>query len=143
MLNLEVKVVTHQNEFEDALTVRRKVFIEEQQVPEEEEIDEYEDVCTHVVVYDNDLPVAAGRLRDYNGIGKIERICVLASHRQHGLGKIVMEKLESIAQSQGFQSLKLNAQTHAEGFYARLGYETISDIFMDAGIPHVTMTKTV
>lgn len=141
---MNVKVVSNQVEFEDALKVRRDVFIEEQQVPEEEEIDQYEDVCTHVVVYDDhNKPVAAGRLRDYEGIGKIERICVLSSHRSHGLGKVVMDKIEAIAEEQGFKKLKLNAQTHAEGFYSKLGYETVSDIFMDAGIPHVTMIKTV
>ncbi|MBM6618180.1 GNAT family N-acetyltransferase [Bacillus suaedaesalsae] len=140
---MEVKIVTNNTEFEDALKVRREVFIEEQQVPEEEEIDQYEDICTHVVVYDDNKPVATGRLRDYEGIGKLERICVLSSHRSHGLGKVVMDQLESIAEKQGFSKLKLNAQTHAEGFYAKLGYETVSDIFMDAGIPHVTMVKII
>jgi predicted GNAT family N-acyltransferase len=140
---LNVKVVSTNQEFEDALKVRREVFIEEQQVPEEEEIDQFEDVCTHVVVYDNEKPVAAGRLRDYDGLGKMERICVLASHRNHGLGKVVMDKLEELAKEKRFHKLKLNAQTHAEGFYARIGYETVSDVFMDAGIPHVTMIKTV
>ncbi|KAA0546593.1 GNAT family N-acetyltransferase [Bacillus sp. BGMRC 2118] len=140
---MDVKVVTNKTEFEDALIVRREVFIEEQQVPEEEEIDQYEDVCTHVVVYDDNKPVATGRLRDYEGIGKLERICVLSSHRSHGLGKVVMDQLESIALKQGFTKLKLNAQTHAEGFYEKLGYKTVSEIFMDAGIPHVTMVKNV
>jgi predicted GNAT family N-acyltransferase len=144
MLSLNVKVVTtNEKEFQDALKVRREVFIEEQQVPEEEEIDQYEDICTHVVVYDHEQPVAAGRLRNFDGIGKMERICVLSSHRNHGLGKVVMDKLEQLAKEKGFYKLKLNAQTHAEGFYLKIGYETVSDIFMDAGIPHVTMIKTV
>ncbi len=136
-------MVSTKEEFKDALQVRREVFIEEQQVPEEEEIDQYEDECTHIVVYDQNQPVAAGRLRNYDGIGKMERICVLASHRKHGLGKIVMDHLEELAKEKGFQELKLNSQTHAEGFYERLGYKTISDIFMDAGIPHVTMVKAI
>jgi predicted GNAT family N-acyltransferase len=141
---LNVKTVTTKDkEFQDALKVRREVFIVEQQVPEEEEIDQYEDVCTHVVVFDNEQPVAAGRLRDYDGVGKMERICVLPTHRSHGLGKVVMDKLEELAQEKGFKKLKLNAQTHAEGFYSKIGYETVSDIFMDAGIPHVTMVKNV
>lgn len=141
---MNVKEVSTQKEFEDALQVRRKVFIDEQQVPEEEEIDQYEDECTHVVLYDqNHQPVAAGRLRNYEGIAKMERICVLASHRKFGIGNLVMKKLEELAKSKGFEKLKLNSQTHAEGFYKKLGYETISDIFMDAGIPHVTMIKHI
>jgi predicted GNAT family N-acyltransferase len=140
---LNVQVVSNKNEFEDALKVRREVFIVEQQVPEEEEIDQYEDECTHVVMYDDGKPVAAGRLRNYEGVGKMERICVLASHRKHGLGKKVMDQLEGLAKEKGFKKVKLNAQTHAEGFYEKIGYQTISDIFMDAGIPHVTMIKEI
>jgi predicted GNAT family N-acyltransferase len=141
---LNVKVVTNDNEFADALKVRRLVFIDEQQVPEEEEIDQYEPECTHVVMYDdNQQPIAAGRLRNVDGIGKMERICVLSSHRNLGLGKHVMDHLEKLAKEKGFKKLKLNAQTHAEGFYDKLGYQTISDVFMDAGIPHVTMVKEV
>ncbi len=140
---MKIQVVSTQKEFEDALHVRRVVFIEEQHVPEEEEIDQYEDECTHVVIYDQDQPIAAGRLRELEGLAKMERICVLASHRKYGVGKLVMEKLESLAKSKGIEKLKLNSQTHAEDFYKKLGYETISDIFMDAGIPHVTMIKHI
>jgi predicted GNAT family N-acyltransferase len=141
---LEIKVVENKQQFNDALKVRREVFIDEQQVPEEEEIDQYEDICTHVVVYDEANPVAAGRLREYDqGVGKMERICVLSSYRGKGLGKIVMDKLEEISKEKGYSKLKLNAQTHAEGFYSKIGYETVSDIFMDAGIPHVTMVKNM
>ncbi|WP_456275814.1 GNAT family N-acetyltransferase [Bacillus sp. AK128] len=143
--NLKVKVVTNEQEFADALKVRRIVFVDEQQVPEEEEIDQYENECTHVVMYDDEKePVAAGRLREVDGIGKMERICVLSSHRNLGLGKHIMDALEKVARDKGFHKLKLNAQTHAEGFYEKLGYKTISDdVFMDAGIPHVTMIKEV
>jgi predicted GNAT family N-acyltransferase len=113
-------VSTNDKEFEDALKVRQEVFIEEQQVPEEEEIDQYEDVCTHVVVYDNEQPVAAGRLRDYDGIGKMERICVLASHRNHGLGKVVMDKLEELAKENGFHKLNLMHKPMQKVFIPRL-----------------------
>ncbi|WP_246938551.1 GNAT family N-acetyltransferase [Bacillus pinisoli] len=141
---MNVTVVSNEQEFEDALKVRRIVFINEQQVPEEEEIDQYENECTHVIMYDTEKqPIATGRLRDVDGIGKMERICVLDSHRGLGLGKNIMDRLEVIAKEKGYHKLKLNAQTHAEGFYKKLGYQTISDVFLDAGIPHVTMVKEV
>ncbi|MFD1735364.1 GNAT family N-acetyltransferase [Bacillus salitolerans] len=141
---MKIVVVNNDEQFKDALTVRREVFIEEQQVPEEEEIDQFEDICTHVVVYDGDKPVAAGRLREYDhNVGKMERICVLSSYRGQNLGVLVMNKLEELSKERGYSTLKLNAQTHAEGFYSKIGYETISDIFMDAGIPHVTMVKHI
>jgi predicted GNAT family N-acyltransferase len=138
---LEVKQVSTKEQLEDAYTVRRTVFVHEQQVPEEEEIDQFEDDSIHVVLYDNKEPVGAGRVRVLDGIGKLERICVLSTSRQKGAGKLIVDKLEDVATAQGVSKLKLNAQTHAIPFYERLGYETVSDVFMDAGIPHVTMIK--
>lgn len=138
---MEVKQVSTKEQLEDAYTVRRTVFVHEQQVPEEEEIDQFEDESTHVVLYDNQEPVGAGRVRVLDGIGKLERICVLSTSRQKGAGKLIVDKLEDVATAQGVSKLKLNAQTHAIPFYERLGYETVSDVFMDAGIPHVTMIK--
>ncbi|WP_078550680.1 GNAT family N-acetyltransferase [Litchfieldia alkalitelluris] len=134
-------IATNENELKDAFAVRREVFVSEQQVPEELEIDEFDDTATHIVLYDNESPVGAGRFRIIDGIGKAERICVLASHRKHGAGRLIMDKIEDAAKEQELHKLKLNAQTHAEPFYLRLGYKTVSDVFMDAGIPHVTMIK--
>ncbi|GMB08966.1 putative GNAT family N-acyltransferase [Thermolongibacillus altinsuensis] len=138
---MNVKFGKEKSIWNDALFVRRKVFVEEQNVPVEEEIDQFENESVHFVVYDQDEPIAAGRFRTIEGIGKIERICVLREHRQRGIGKLIMEKIEQFAREQGIQKAKLNAQTHAQPFYEKLGYETVSDVFLDAGIPHVTMVK--
>ncbi|KIP20179.1 hypothetical protein JV16_02642 [Anoxybacillus ayderensis] len=126
----------------DALLVRRAVFIDEQGVSEEEEIDAFESESVHFVLYDDDKPIAAGRFRTIDGVGKIERICVLPSYRGRGIGKQMMEAIEQYAK-QHVTKVKLNAQTHAEPFYKQLGYETVSDVFLDAGIPHVTMVKAI
>ncbi|SFA42935.1 Predicted N-acyltransferase, GNAT family [Parageobacillus thermantarcticus] len=130
--------------YKDALHVRRTVFIEEQHVPEEEEIDKFEQDATHFVLYDGEKPVGAGRFRTIDdGVGKIERICILPQYRDRGAGKQLMETIEMFAKEQGIRKVKLNAQTHAEPFYQKLGYDTVSDVFMDAGIPHVTMVKSL
>jgi predicted GNAT family N-acyltransferase len=95
------------------------------------------------VLYDDGKPIGAGRFRIVDhGLGKIERICVLPQYRGRGAGKLIMEAIERFAKQQGVPKLKLNAQTHAESFYEKLGYKTVSDVFMEAGIPHVTMVKT-
>lgn len=128
--------------YNDALTVRKTVFVEEQHVPEEEEIDEFEQEATHFVLYDGDNPVGAGRFRMLdNHMGKIERICILPDYRNRGAGRLIMESIEQFAKENGISKIKLNAQTHAEPFYQKLGYETVSEVFMDAGIPHVAMIK--
>ena len=135
-MNVAIGTTEDRALYEDALRVRRIVFIEEQNVPEEEEIDAFEHESFHLVLYDGEQAVAAGRFRLVDeGVGKAERICVLPAYRGRGVGRMVMEALEQLA--------KLNAQTHAEPFYQKLGYTTVSGVFMDAGIPHVTMVKSL
>ena len=140
---MTVKVVENQKELEEAFLVRKIVFVEEQNVPLEEEIDQYEDNATHFVMYHEGSPVGAGRFRVVDGYGKVERICVLKEARKTGAGKAIMIAIESYADTQGLHKLKLNAQTHAIPFYAGLGYEVVSEEFLDAGIPHKTMMKEV
>ncbi|MBU8877497.1 GNAT family N-acetyltransferase [Bacillus sp. FJAT-29790] len=140
---MEVKIVSNEQELKDAFSIRTTVFVQEQHVPEEEEIDQHDDHAVHFVLYDKDTPVGAGRFRTVDGTGKVERICVLKEHRKTGAGKIIMKKIEEYAKNEGFSLVKLNAQTQAIPFYSRLGYEIISEEFLDAGIPHRTMRKTI
>ncbi|NSL51423.1 GNAT family N-acetyltransferase [Calidifontibacillus erzurumensis] len=138
-----VKIVTTEKELEDAYFIRKKVFVEEQNVPVEIEIDEFENDATHFVLYDGNKPIGAGRVRQLGDTLKVERICVLDTYRHKGCGKLIMDKAEEVARDKAIKKLKLNAQSHAERFYQKLGYETVSDVFMEAGIPHVTMIKTI
>jgi len=138
-----IKVVENQMELEDAFSVRKIVFVEEQNVPLDEEIDQFEQEATHFVMYHEGSPVGAGRFRVVDGYGKVERICVLKKARKIGAGKSMMKAIETHAQAQGLHKLKLNAQTHAIPFYGGLGYEVVSDEFLDAGIPHKTMMKEI
>jgi len=141
---VKIKVVENQKELEDAFSIRKIVFIKEQNVPIEEEIDQYEDEATHFVMYgDTANPLAAGRFRVVDGYGKVERICVLKEARKTGAGRLMMNAIETFAWKQGLHKLKLNAQTHAIPFYAGLGYEVVSEEFLDAGIPHKTMVKQI
>ena len=135
------KIVENQKELEDAFSVRRTVFIDEQNVPAEEELDQHEGEATHFVLYHEGSPIGAGRFRFVDGYGKVERICVLKEERKTGAGKKIMNGIEDYALAKDIHKLKLNAQTHAIPFYAGLGYEVVSEEFMDAGIPHKTMVK--
>nr|WP_044023081.1 GNAT family N-acetyltransferase [Bacillus sp. SG-1] len=128
-------------ELQDALHVRKVVFVGEQNVPMEEEIDEFENTSDHFVLYDEDEPVGAGRFRVKEGQGKVERICVLSTTRGKGAGKRIMNFIEEHARSKEVPALILNAQTHAIPFYENLGYSITSDEFLDAGIPHKSMKK--
>lgn len=140
---MKVKVVENQRELEDAFSIRKIVFVEEQNVPLEEEIDQYEDDSDHFVLYLEGTPIGAGRFRVVDGYGKVERICVLKEARKTGAGKSIMNAIENHAQTLAVQKLKLNAQTQAIPFYEGLGYEVASEEFLDAGIPHKTMMKVI
>lgn len=133
--------VQKEQERKDAYFVRQKVFVEEQNVSMEEEMDEFDDIATHFVGYEDNLPMAASRLRYVEGYGKLERICILNQYRGHGYGKQMIQQMEQEIKQQGYEKSKLNAQIQALDFYKGLGYKVISEEFMDAGIPHVTMTK--
>jgi predicted GNAT family N-acyltransferase len=117
--------------------VRRKVFIEEQHVPEHEEWDEYDPLCRHVLAMTkNRDAVGTGRL---DATGKIGRVAVLPQYRGAGVGNAVMRYLVDLARDSGLTEAYLNAQTTATGFYERLGFRTEGPEFDEAGIPHKRM----
>lgn len=158
-VTLTVRPVESESELADALAVRRAVFVDEQGVPEELELDEYDtvDAATHVVAYDEDAEggtgdetdtdaraVGAARLRPDDGghkRAKVERVAVLRSRRGERIGARLMDTVEASAREQGFETLVLHAQTPVEGFYAKRGYARVGGVFEEAGIPHVEMVK--
>ncbi|WP_420542186.1 GNAT family N-acetyltransferase [Sporosarcina ureae] len=144
-LQITVKIVTDEKGQQDAYTVRKKVFVEEQGVPLILELDEHDQEAIHFVVYDEtDQPIGAGRMRGLvNAHGKIERICILPEHRGKHLGFLIMNTLEEHAIKNSMKKLVLNAQSYAVPFYEKLGYVVTSPEFMDADIPHRAMEKSL
>ena len=138
---MNIKVVQTKEEKNQAFQIRTTVFVEEQKVSMKEEIDEFEDSAIHFLGYENNLPVAASRLRWLDDYGKLERVCILKEHRGQSYGTDMINRMELEVTNKGYTKTKLNAQTRAVDFYKRLGYTVVSDEFLDAGIPHVTMTK--
>ncbi|HCY2933694.1 TPA: GNAT family N-acetyltransferase [Staphylococcus aureus] len=129
---------------EDCFYIRKKVFVEEQGVPEESEIDEYEyeSESIHLIGYDNGQPVATARIRPINETTvKIERVAVIKSHRGQGMGKMLMQAVESLAKDEGFYVATMNAQCHAIPFYESLNFKMRGNIFLEEGIEHIEMTK--
>lgn len=142
----EIVHVTTEEQLQQGLDIRKKVFVEEQKVPEEEEIDEFDvigDHVHHILLIDEGRPVATGRLIYYKqGTAKMQRIAVLEEYRSKGYGRILLLALEELARELGLESSILDGQCQAERFYSKLGYEVISaEPFYDAGILHVRMQK--
>jgi predicted GNAT family N-acyltransferase len=139
---LDVRVVRTDEQYEDALDVRFEVFVEEQDVPEDLEVDEHEAEAVHFVAYLGNDPVGAARLREKTAdTAKVERVAVLREHRGEDYGREIMHAVEEVAGERGYDRVSLHAQTHAAPFYDRLDYERVGEEFEEAGIPHVRMVK--
>ena len=121
--------------------VRGVVFCGEQGVRYDIEHDEFEDAAIHVLAEIDGEPVAAGRLRCLPDYAKLERIAVRAPWRGHGIGSDVTRLLLRLAREQGYSSYRMNAQAYLEAFYGRFGFRAVGDIFMEAGIEHVSMVR--
>ena len=124
----------------DALAaVRRTVFIDEQRVPEEMEWDAHDAVSMHWLAED-----AAGRAIGCARLlpdGHIGRMAVLATWRGRGVGRALLAAVLDWARARGHTQVALSAQTHAMDFYRRAGFETVGDVYDEAGIPHIAMQK--
>jgi predicted GNAT family N-acyltransferase len=131
---------------EAAVQLRKDVFVVEQGVPAEIEIDGRDDEAEHAVVFDpsgDGSVLATARLLTVQGIGIVGRVAVRGDKRKTGLGAVVMLAIEDRARELGLPVLELHSQLEAEGFYARLGYAAYGDEYLEAGIPHVSMRKTL
>ncbi|MDA8351954.1 MAG: GNAT family N-acetyltransferase [Firmicutes bacterium] len=143
-MNYRIEPVDKQKHLSDALALRYEVFVKEQEVPLSLEVDEWEETAVHFLAWEQERPVGTARLRWINdGIGKVERVAVLSSHRGTGLGRALMEAIEQYAIAQGASQLKLHAQTRVLDFYRKLGYSSQGEPFFDAGIEHMEMKKPI
>lgn len=131
-------------ELAGAAAVRRRVFVEEQGVPLEEEYDAYDAVATHAVAVIDGQVIGTGRLfKDESGEGHVGRMAVDQRWRRGGIGSRVLEALEQEARRQRIDRIVLHAQTYVRMFYEAHGYTAVGPIFMEAGIEHVAMKKAL
>lgn len=120
--------------------LRRVVFIDEQGVSEADEIDDQDDVAVHLLAMLDGMPVGTARLLVQGDTGKIGRVCVLPDQRGRGLGAaLIRAAVAHFAARSDIAQVRLGAQTHALGFYERLGFRPVGDAYIDAGIPHRDM----
>lgn len=147
-----VRVAEDPADREACFAVRKEVFVVEQGVPEDIEYDTYDADALHVVaVREDGLPFGAGRLLygevaaartgGEPGIGSLGRLAVLKAARGLGVGVALVRGIEDAARARGLTAVDLHAQTHAVGFYERLGYVAYGPEFFDAGIAHLAMRR--
>jgi predicted GNAT family N-acyltransferase len=138
---------TQSSIYSDAARIRHKVFVEEQQVPVELELDAYETLCIHFVLYNEEaIALATARLlpdRENTGLVTMQRMAVLKAYRGNGYGREVIVAVEKFAGLNRFSEIVLHAQITAKGFYAKMGYVPFGDEFEEAGIRHISMKKKI
>ncbi|WP_129044606.1 GNAT family N-acetyltransferase [Companilactobacillus metriopterae] len=128
------------NIYTDGLAIRKEVFVDEQSVPENMEVDEYEDRCTYVTIYEDDKAIATARYfpTDDDGV-HIQRVAVIKSSRKKGIASLLIEDIIEHTKKENYKYAILGAQDQAQGFYKKLGFKVIGDQYLDAGILHHDM----
>jgi predicted GNAT family N-acyltransferase len=132
-------------DLEAGYKLRRDVFEVEQNIPRPLDRDPYDYSADHVVAFDeNGRCVGTGRVvRVDQRTAQIGRMAVAADQRKHGVGGLVLEALQRMAQMRGISEVTVNSQLPAEAFYRNRGYVRVGDPFLDQGVPHVFMRKTL
>ena len=138
-----VEIGSDRLRMEQAWEIRRRVFIEEQHVPEEIELDADDAHAFHALALVSGNPVGCGRMVLCGGYVKIGRMAVLGGRRGAGVGRGILEFLIEHARRRGFRRAVLDAQTHAEGFYRKQGFTAVGEVFEEAGIMHRRMERAL
>ena len=123
----------------DVYALRRRVFIEEQGIAEEHELEGDDGACIHTVLYEGDVPVSTGRVKITAADYIIGRVATPAEFRGRGYATAVMQALIKACCIMGGERQILHAQLSAQGFYDKLGFVPYGEVFDEAGIPHISM----
>ena len=137
-MNIKAIICDYKSHTEDICVIRYEVFVGEQNVPEELEIDGLDGEAKHVLAFVDDLPIGTGRIL---GDGHIGRVAVLRDYRGLGIGKMIMKELIKWAQDMSMDKVWLSSQWHAHSFYLDLGFVCIGEIYKEAGIDHIKMFR--
>ena len=135
-----VKLGTWDRMRDFATPIRMEVFVVEQHVAPDEELDDMDAACVHAVAFDaQGRALGTGRLLPDGHVG---RMAVAREARGQGIGSAILEMLVNEARSLGYHAVALHAQTHARGFYERHGFVAEGEEFEEANIPHILMRRS-
>ncbi len=131
------------DDFAACMAIRRQVFVQEQNVPEQQELDEHDATALHLLATLDGRPVGTARLLIDGAEGKIGRVAILPDCRGTGAGAAMMRAALDELRARGVTTARLGAQTHALRFYEKLGFTAYGPVYDDAGIPHRDMSLTL
>ena len=142
MTEITVQKVTSEEDIKSCVHIRTVVFVEEQNVPIEEEIDGLDPEADQYLLRVDNTPAATARVRYPDNVAKIERVAVLKGNRGLNIGRRLMDFLmKDIKNTPNVKYMKLGAQVQVIPFYEKLGFHSYGDEFLDAGIRHRWMKR--
>lgn len=141
---MKIKIIDakESNQISNCFAIRKTVFVEEQGVPVDEELDDFDDISIHALALIDNKPVATGRLiLSKKKLAKVGRMAVLDNFRRTGIGSRVLLFLEKKAIEKNIDEISLHAQEYVMDFYKNHGYIERGNLFLEAGIKHIEMFK--
>jgi predicted GNAT family N-acyltransferase len=136
--NLVIKKVENQNEFNQIMEIRKKVFVEEQNVDLNIEIDGFDKLAKHFIVILDNIPIGCARIRS-NNIAKLERIAIIKEYRGSGYGKILTNYLIDYCKKNNYKEICIHSQIYVSDFYKKHGFIIRGKPFFEAEIKHIEM----
>lgn len=145
MTDIKIIKISTENDLDNCFHIRTIVFVDEQNVPLEEEIDGLDSEADHYLLFMNGKAAATARVRyPDERVAKIERVAVLKSQRGRAIGRQLMEFIMAdIGGNPAVKTLKLGAQIQAIEFYEKLNFKRYGDEYLDAGIRHIWMKQEI
>lgn len=140
----EIRALAPGPELDRAIALRFEVFVDEQRVPADEELDAHDASALHLGAFVDGVLQGVARVLDAGGgTAKIGRVAVRQTLRGGGVGRALMEHALAHCRAAGYREVVLDAQCRVEAFYARLGFVPEGGVFMDAGIEHIRMRRVL
>jgi predicted GNAT family N-acyltransferase len=136
---VRVKRASSKKDLERAFAIRKLVFVKEQGVPPQIELDRDDKRAFHFLAFESGKAVGTARAAMHHGSAKIGRMAVLKDHRRKGIGTKLLRRAILTARQQGVQKIYLHAQVPVVGFYEAMGFRCVGPVFREAGIPHRKM----
>jgi predicted GNAT family N-acyltransferase len=135
---IKARIVDYNEYLDQIRNIRDEVFSKEQGVPQDIEFDGLDSAAIHSIVFDEYIEIGTGRMLSDGHIG---RIAVKKQYRGKGIGKMIMQSLIDEAINMQFSEVWLSSQYHTKGFYGKLGFIEIGDIYQEANMDHIKMKK--
>jgi len=139
LTTIHVRTVSSKSELKRAFAIRLRVFVKEQGVPQEIELDRDDARAVHLLAIDFGKAVGTARIIMRRGNAKIGRMAVLKSYRRKGVGTRLLKRAVQMARRSGAKKIYLHAQVPVIGFYENLNFRCVGPVFDEAGIPHRKM----